>query len=224
MNTSLKKLRDYLLKIVAAKLKNDPSHDINHIQRVLNMAIKIGEEDGADLEILIPATIFHDAIIYPKNDPRSKRASDKSALFAKRVLRSKILSYGNYPADKIDQVMLCISECSFSKGIQGSTLESKILQDADKLEATGAISIMRTFTSGGLMNRGLYNPDDPFCQKELPSGVSQFSLDLFYQRLLRVKDLMHTKAAQKIAERRHLLLLNFIQELKLELEETQVYG
>ena len=99
-------------------------------------------------------------------------------------------------------------------------LESKILQDADRLEATGAISIMRTFSSGGQMNRPFYDPADPFCR----NGTVAFrsDLDLFYRRLLVVEKGMHTPYARKIARRRTLFLKQFLRELKMELKESKV--
>ncbi|MBI5076994.1 hypothetical protein HZB94_01250 [Candidatus Falkowbacteria bacterium] len=96
-------------------------------------------------------------------------------------------------------------------------MESKILQDADGLEATGAISIMRTYSSTGQMKRPFYNFENPFCENREPNAT-QFALDLFYERLLKVADRMHTKTAKKIAKRRTDFLKKFLNEFKLELE------
>lgn len=126
----------------------------------------------------------------------------------------------NYPRSKIEKVVTCIKQCSFSKGIKPDLLESKILQDADRLEATGAISIMRTFSSCGQMNTSFYDPKDPFCKK----GSVHFrsGLDLFYKRLLLVEKGMHTKLARQIAKRRTVFLRKFLSELSLELKESKV--
>ena len=96
------------------------------------------------------------------------------------------------------------------------------MQDADRLEATGAISIMRTFTSGGQMNRNLYNPNDPFRESSAPENFT-FSLDLFYKRLLLVEATMHTDFARAIAKRRTEFLKSFLSEFREELTEAGVY-
>ncbi|MEA3463999.1 MAG: HD domain-containing protein, partial [Patescibacteria group bacterium] len=154
-----KEIEKQLLKIAKKyQTKTDPSHDFNHVLRVLNLAKLIGKQENADLDVLVPAAIFHDIIVYRKDDPRSKHETDESSKYAEGILRNIKL----YPKHKIKSVTECIKQCSFSKSIKASTLESKILQDADRLEATGAISIMRTFSSGGQMNRRFYNPENPF--------------------------------------------------------------
>lgn len=215
----MKPLQEKFLAILEKTMPtNDPSHDKEHIYRVLEMATLIGNQEGADLEILIPAAIFHDAVIYQKNDPRNKQAPDESALFAQQTLQDE----ASFPQEKILAVMTCIQECSWSRGLPPSSKESAVLQDADRLEATGAISLMRTFCSGGQMNRPLYNIEDPFCESSIPHGVA-CSLDLLYQRLLLVADRINTAAAKEIALRRHQFLKQFESELKQELSETGRY-
>ncbi|MDD2807474.1 MAG: HD domain-containing protein [Patescibacteria group bacterium] len=211
------KITSQLKKLAAERqIKTDPSHDWQHILRVTNLAELIGKQEKADRDILIPAALFHDIIVYPKNSPKNKKASSASAAVAENILK-KIKAY---PKEKIASVAVCINECSFSKGLKPKLLESKILQDADRLEATGAISIMRTFSSGGQTNRPFYDPTDPFCQK----GSVQFrsGLDLFYQRLLIVEQGMHTTTAKKMAKRRTKFLKDFLAELKLELKESNI--
>ena len=181
--------------------------------RVLSNAERIAKEEGGDFDIIVPAALFHDLIVYPKNHPDKHKSQEESAESAGTILNS----LGNFPKAKIEKVKTCIIECSFSKGIIPQLLESKILQDADKLEATGAISIMRTYSSTGQMKRPFYNSEDPFCENREPNA-SHFALDLFYERLLKVTDRMHTKTARKIAKRRTDFLKEFLNEFKLELE------
>ena len=212
-----KDLRAKLFKIAEDRQsKTDPSHDFQHIQRVLNLAVKIGKSVKADLDVLIPAALFHDIVVYQKNLPQSKGESDESAEVAEKVLEG----LKNYPKKKIEDIKNCIKECSFSKGISPKLLESKVLQDADRLEATGAISIMRTFSSCGQMNRPLYDPSDPFCM----NGPQQFKsgIDLFYRRLLIVEKTMHTDLAKKIAKSRTKFLKIFLSQLKKELIESDI--
>lgn len=212
-----KKLEAELLRIAEEKqTKSDPSHDFQHALRVRNLAVRIAVAEKADLDVVIPAALFHDIIVFRKDSARSRSESDESADLAEKILGE----LKGYPAAKIAQVGACIRECSFSKGIMPETLESKILQDADRLEATGAISIMRTFSSGGQMNRRFYDVADPFCAQ----GAVPFrsDLDLFYRRLLVVGRGMHTATARRLAQRRTLFLRKFLHELRLELEESDV--
>lgn len=211
-------LKSCLIEIAHQRqTKTDPSHDVNHVIRVMNLAEKIATSVNADLEVVLAAACFHDVIVYPKNSPQSKNETDESAQLASTLLRE----IDGYPIEKIENVQLAIRQCSYSKGIIPDLLEAKVLQDADRLEATGAISIMRTFSSGGQMNRPFYRSEDPFCEKgePVPHGSG---LDLFYRRLLLVEKGMHTDLARKMAKRRTEFLHAFLQELKIELEESDI--
>lgn len=209
-----KELRKKLIDIAKNEIPDrDVSHDFEHALRVLSNAERITKEESGDLDIIIPAALFHDLIVYPKNHPDKHKSQEKSADATEEILNI----FDNFPKEKIDKVKLCILECSFSKGVMPDLLESKILQDADGLEATGAISIMRTYSSTGQMKRLFYNSEDPFCKNRKPNAL-KFALDLFYERLLKVTERMHTKTAKKIAKRRTLFLEEFLDELKLELE------
>ncbi|MBS3174966.1 HD domain-containing protein [Candidatus Woesearchaeota archaeon] len=190
----------------------DPSHDMHHSLRVLKNAEYIQKHEGGDLEIIIPAAIFHDAVNYPKNDLRSKNSAIESAQIAEKILRN--INY--YNKNKIDSVKKAIIEHSYSNGIKPYIKESKIVQDADRLEATGAIAIMRTFCSTGQMKRKFYNPEDPFCRNHEPDPLN-YAIDLFYKRLLKVKDLMNTKTAIELAEKRTEFLRQFIIQLEKEI-------
>lgn len=206
-------LYDQLLNIAHQRISgDDPSHDIHHTLRVLANARRIAEAEGADIDVIVPAALFHDLIMYPKDDPRSLLAPDESAAEAGEIL----VSIAEYPQDKIPKVMRAIRLCSFTKGAMPEELEAKILQDADGLEATGAISIMRTFASAGQMQHPFYHPDDPFATNRTANGKS-YALDLFYERLLKVGDRMHTSMGRQIAERRTQFLRDFLDEFEVEL-------
>ena len=210
-----RELKNQLIKIAKDKIpKSDVSHDFEHVFRVLLNAERIAKVENGDFEIIVPAALFHDLIVYPKDSLNRHKSQEESAEAAEKILNE----IESFPKEKIDKVKRCILECSFSKGIVPKLLESKILQDADGLEATGAIAIMRTYASTGQMKRPFYNPEDPFCEKRKPDS-SRFALDLFYERLLKVLDRMHTKTAKEIAKRRTEFLIDFLKEFKLELEE-----
>ncbi len=211
MNESLRKK---LIDIARDKIScEDVSHDFEHTYRVLLNAEKITKFEGGDLDIIIPAALFHDLVVYPKNNKKRFQSQEVSAIGAEKILKS----LNEYPQEKIVFVKTAIIECSFTKGIIPERLESKILQDADKLESTGVISIMRTFSSTGQMKRPFYNTNDPFCKSRKPNNIDN-ALDLFYSRLLLVKDKMNTKTGKKISKQRHKALIFFLNELKKELE------
>lgn len=215
MNTELKQ---HLLQLAHEhQTKTDPSHDVHHVTRVMNLAEKIAQSVGADLEVVLAAACFHDVIVYPKNSPQSATETDESAALAGTLLAE----LEGYPKEKIEKVQTAIRQCSFKKGILPDLLEARVLQDADRLEATGAIAIMRTFSSGGQMNRQFYRPEDPFCEQGVPES-SGSGLDLFYRRLLVVEERMHTDFAKSLAKRRTEFLHDFLKETRLELEESGI--
>ena len=193
--------------------KQDSSHDFGHALRVLANAEYIASIEGGDLEVIIPAALFHDVVIYPKNDPLSKLAATESAQVAKEILETL-----DYPSEKIPLVMQAIEEHSYSNGIQPALLESRIIQDADRLEITGAIAIMRTFSSTGQMQRRFYDLEDPFCKQRLP-GSKVSAIDFFYTRLMKVN--FHTSAAKRLAKKRTPFLHQFLKQLQKELTEVQ---
>lgn len=203
-------LRTTILGIAKERIGNDdPSHDFSHACRVLNNAEYIAQREGGDSEIIIPAALLHDVVIYPKNDARSKRAAAESADLVAELLGA----LRQYPRAKIAIVKDAIISHSYSAGIKPLSLEGQIVQDADRLEATGAIAIMRTFASTGQMRRAFYNPDAPFA----PSEGSSYALDLFYQRLLHVESSMNTATAQRLARDRTAFLHTFLSQLASEL-------
>jgi Predicted HD superfamily hydrolase len=208
-------MKEKLINIMKEKIQQgDPSHDIYHTLRVLKNAEYIAGKENGDLDIIVPSAIFHDIICYPKNSLTSINSSFESANFAVEVLRE----LNEYPKGKISKVCISIEQCSFSKNIMPELLESKILQDSDRLEATGAISIMRTFASAGLMKSNLYNYEDPFCKKRTPESLN-YALDLFYSRLLKIQDVMHTTTARSMAKKRTKILEEFLRNLEEELFE-----
>ena len=163
MNQVLKKR---LISIAKEKMpQGDPSHDINHALRVLAISEKIATSENADFDVIVPSAIFHDIISYPKNHHKRLYSSKESAEFTRNIL----MKIKPFPKNKIDKVYEYINLCSFTKALKPNFLEGDILQDADSLDATGAISIMRTFSSAGIMNRAFYDVQDPFCKERNPA-------------------------------------------------------
>jgi len=202
------KLKDEVQKRLA---KNDPAHDFEHIMRVYKNAEKIGKKEKANMKLVRASVLLHDIISYQKSDKRSKNASTESALQAAKILRK----YG-YDAHEIGIITQAIREHSFSKGIIPSTLEGKVLQDADRLDAIGAVGIARTFAVGGAEKRSFYSKDDPFCHTRTPND-QVWTLDHFYKKLLLLEKKMNTKTAKKEARSRTIMMKRFLSDLKKEI-------
>ena len=158
--------------------KNDPAHNFEHIMRVYKNTEKIGKKEKANMKLVRASVLLHDSVSYQKSDKRSKNASTESALQAAKILKKYC-----YNRHEIDIITKAICEHSFSKGMIPSTIEGKVLQDADRLDALGAIGIARTFAVGGAEKRPFYNKDDPFCRKRRPDD-QKWTLDHFYKKLL----------------------------------------
>lgn len=190
----------------------DPAHDFQHIMRVYRNAKLIGQREGASMKILLPAVLLHDLVVYPKGSAESSRSSHDSANLAESILQS----YG-YPQDKINRISYCIRTHCYAKRQVPASLEGKILQDADRLDALGAIGIARTFSVGGSENRSFYNADDPFCRSSRELDDRRWTLDHFQTKLLKLEDSMHTKTAKKIAQERTRFMILFIRQLQKEI-------
>ena len=191
-----------------------PAHDSEHIIRVYKNAEMISkQEESVDLDIVLAAALLHDLVVYPKGSSKTINAADDSAEIAKKIL----LEYKNYPREKIEKVADAIRTHSYSKRLVPQTLEGKILQDADRLDAIGAIGIARTFSVGGSENRSLYNPTDPFCESERQLDDTQWTLDHIKKKLMILKNSMHTKTAKKIAEERTEFMELFLNQLRKEI-------
>jgi uncharacterized protein len=190
----------------------DPGHDFEHIMRVYRNAELIGEGEGADMKVLLAAVLLHDLVVYPKGSSKRSKSSDDSADLAEKILAKR-----GWPRDKIDRVSYCIRTHSYSKGIRPSSLEGKVLQDADRLDALGAIGIARTFSVGGSENRQFYNPDDPFCKTGREPQDWQWTLDHFQAKLLRLDKTMHTRTAKRMAKKRINFMKAFLKQMAKEI-------
>jgi uncharacterized protein len=205
----LKKIQKKVEKMLDGR---DPAHDFYHIMRVYKNAELIGRREGADMEVLLAAVLLHDLVVYPKGSAKRSKSADDSADMAEKILQD----YG-YSQEKIDKICYGIRTHSYSKKLTPSTLEGKILQDADRLDALGAIGIARTFSVGGSENRMFYNPGDPFCKSRSQSDDKQWTLDHFQAKLLKLKDLMHTQTARDMAQERADFMDLFIEQLQKEI-------
>lgn len=190
--------------------KADPAHDFGHILRVYKIARIIGLEEGADMRVLLLAALLHDA--GPKKKDRSEQGVEEAALSAV----GSFLRRRGLDQDRIDKVLYAVDVHRFSQGILPVTLEAKILQDADRLDAMGAIGIARLFVTGGFLGREMYHPQDPFCRERDPDD-KRWNLDHFYQKLLKLESGMHTAAGRRLAARRAAVLKRYLLDLEEEI-------
>jgi len=207
-------LEEIMRKVELLLHYQSPAHDFEHVQRVYrNAEIISKKEEGADLDIVLAAALLHDLVVYPKGSRRTNHSADESADLAKKILSE----YKYYPVEKIEKVVYAIRTHSYSKQLIPSTLEGKILQDPDRLDAIGAIGIARTFSVGGSENRSLYDPKDPFCESDRELDDTRWTLDHIKKKLLILKNSMHTKTAKEIAKQRTDFIESFLNQLRKEI-------
>ena len=131
--------------------------------RVYKNAQKICKQEKVNENLVLSSVLLHDIVSYPKSDKRSKTSSIQSAKKSKLILKKY-----DYSDDEIMIISNAIRDHSFSQNKTPKTMEGKILQDADRLDALGAIGIARVFATGGSLKRPFYNIDDPFCKQRNP--------------------------------------------------------
>lgn len=179
-------------------LKEGTGHDYYHIERVVINARKILRTEQADSFIIELAAWLHDL-----GDHKLHNGIDKSEELISAFLKSLAVEQSI-----IDRIIEIVSQVSFSKGNRPSSIEAEIVQDADRLDAIGAIGIARCFAYGGSKNRILYSPDE----KE------NSSIQHFYDKLFKLKDLMNTESAKLIAANRHSFMEEYIAEFYREIQ------
>jgi uncharacterized protein len=193
----------------------DVAHDLGHVERVVRNARRLGVREGADLAVVIPAAWLHDIVAVRKDSPDRARASGLAAAEAGRILRGL-----GYPAELGEPIAHAIEAHSFSAKIEPRTLEAKVVQDADRLEALGAIGIARCFATSGAMGRPLVSAEDPFATARVPDD-RQYALDHFVLKLFRVAESLRTEAGRAEGRRRSEFLHAYWAELRAELEDGE---
>ena len=192
-------------------LSGDVAHELDHIRRVVANARHLGMAEGARLDVLIPAAWLHDCVAVPKTSPDRPRASQLAADEAVRVLGS-----WGYPADLLPAIAHAIHAHSFSADVPPESLEARVLQDADRLDALGAVGLARCLMLGGALGRPLYVSDDPFCAHREPDDLAS-SIDHFYTKLLHLADRFQTESGRAEAHRRTAILRRFLADLEHEI-------
>ena len=190
---------------------NDPAHDWEHTMRVYRNAQKLCDTEDADRRLVLSAVLLHDIVSYPKSDPRSADSAIHSAQKAEGILRDH-----GFGEEEIRVISEAIRQHSFSQNQRPSSIEGRILQDADRLDALGAIGIARVFATGGSIGRPFYDPGDPFCEERSPDDRT-WTLDHFYKKLLKLRNIMNTESGRAEAARRTRVLESFLAELRGEI-------
>ena len=160
---------------------------------------------------MLAATVLHDCVAVEKNSPLRSRASTLSAEQAQHILAK--IGWSGQDCEAVGKV---IQSHSFSANIRPVSLEARILQDADRLDAIGALGIARCFYTAGRMGSGLYDPCDPQAQHR-PLDDKRYALDHFAAKLLKLAEGFQTKRGQEIARERHERMEQFVQDLLREL-------
>lgn len=208
----LSSLHQICEEFVSKRMSADPAHDLLHVRRVVKNTLYLTDIEQSNSMITVAAAWLHDCVSVAKDSELRAQASRLAARDA-----TQFLSGTTYPSDWLADVHHAIEAHSFSANIPTRTLEAEIVQDADRLEALGAIGIARCLLTGGSMGTRLYNPDDPFCDHREPDD-RRFSIDHFYQKLFTLPNTMKTNAGRREAHRRVDYMRAFLDQFKGEIE------
>jgi len=212
-----------ILQKTAEYIQQEFSHDSSghdwwHIYRVWKNAITICEHENADSFIVQLAALLHDLDDWKFND-----SADETPLRAQGWLDS--LNLDRSVTDAVCNIIIHISYKGAGVQNKMDSLEGFIVQDADRLDAIGAIGIARAFAYGGYKNRPLYDPDSP---PQLHASFEEYknsksaTINHFYEKLLLLKDVLNTPTAKRIAEQRHEYMEQFLSQFMNEWEGKDV--
>ncbi|MEE4820185.1 HD domain-containing protein [Pseudomonas alliivorans] len=191
--------------------KIDGSHDISHLLRVWKNVCAIRDHEGGDARLLLAATLLHDCVAVEKNSPFRSSASRLAAARA-----TELLTGMGWDEESVASVAHAIEAHSFSAQVTPLTLEARILQDADRLDALGMIGVARVFYVSGRMGRFLYDPTDPQSTQR-PYDDQNFAVDHFHTKLLHLADSFQTRTGTTLARVRHHRLKRCLDELMEEI-------
>ena len=205
------------ISFVKDKLYNaEGGHDWFHVERVYKNVLLIAKNEPVDITVVALAALLHDIA--------DSKFNNGDETLGPRVA-SEFLLKQNVDSEIIEHVTLIIEHMSFKNsfdlGTSFTSKEMEVVQDADRLDAIGAIGIARCFNYGGFKNRPLYNPEIPpnlkMTKSEYKNSVAP-TINHFYEKLLLLKDQMHTKTAKKIALERHRYMEGFLKQFYAEWE------
>jgi uncharacterized protein len=183
---------------------SDGAHDASHLARVWRTAqALLASHPEANALVVMAACYLHDLVNLPKDHPERSQASRRSAQLARHQL-----GWMGFPAELLDGVAHAIEAHSYSAAIPAETIEAKIVQDADRIDALGAVGLARVFYIGGQLGRPLAHPTDPLAETRSLDDRA-YTLDHFAVKLAALPGMMQTEAGRRLAERRVTLLMDF---------------
>lgn len=204
------------IKILTERSK-DSSHDYFHVLRVYDLAIKLQEKEGGDIEVIKAAALLHDLHQFFFEKYNSVKVGGEILKEAKNILNKL-----GFPEDKISDVLHCIEvhdNYNFTKeGNQAETIEAKIIQDADNLDGLGAIGIARTFAFGGKHSSPMWDGQKVNSEFYENENINRNSIQHFYEKLLKLRENMNTKTAKEMAKVKHEFTKEFIDQFIKEWE------
>jgi len=207
----LAKLEAACEAFIAGRTAADPAHDLSHIKRVVNNARYLTELERCDPEITLPAAWLHDCVQVPKDSANRARASRMAAAEAVRFLKEQA-----YPTALLPAVQHAVEAHSYSAAIPVQSVEAGVVQDADRLDALGAIGIARCLLTGGALGSEIYQARDPFA-RDRSLDDKRYMVDHFYAKLFKLPATMQTRAGKNEAERRVAMMQDWLGELGREL-------
>lgn len=199
-----------IIDFVKSELKLDNSgHNMLHIERVVSNALKIMENEGGNRKIIITACYLHDCV-------DSKLFSDES--FQIKKIKTLLSSY-NYNTEEINEIIDIITSISFSKNKTLNSLNAQIVRDADRLDALGVMGIIRTIEYGNSKNRPFYEEENIKIVdgKKVFNISTKTTLSHFYDKLIKLYDLLHTVTAKELAKDKIKIMEEFLDHFYKEI-------
>lgn len=210
------RLAPLLAKVSGSVGDQDAAHDASHLLRVTLWTLRLAAPASQTAaEEAAAAALLHDLVNVPKNHPDRAKASTFSAEAAAPLLAS-----AGFARDSIGKIQSAIRDHSYSRGATPESPLGRALQDADRLEALGAIGLMRVFSTGARMGTAYFDPADPWA-RERPLNDLAFSVDHFFTKLLKLPATFHTPAGRSEAERRAAVLETFLDQTAAEIGEPR---
>jgi uncharacterized protein len=203
-------LADLLIPHTVAE-RLDGSHDVSHLHRVWSNVCAIRDKEGGDHQILLAATLLHDCVSVEKNSPFRSSASRLAAAKA-----TELLAEMGWDEERTQAVAHAIESHSYSADITPTSLEAKILQDADRLDALGMVGVARLFYVSGRMGSHLYDPADPQAQQR-DLDDKRFAVDHFTTKIFTLAQGFQTATGRQLAQVRHARAERFLREFMEEI-------
>ena len=196
------------------------AHDRFHIERVYRWALRLAQEAGADADLAGATALVHDLALVPKDSPDRAQGGERSALMA-----GDVLSAAGYTLSDADAIAEAVRTSSWSRGLAPTNALGVVLQDADRLDAIGAVGLLRTVACAQYMSRPqrpgrFYHDTDPFAVSARALDDKAQAIDHCYAKLLKLAEGLRLPSARAEGAVRHAALLNFLNDLRRELAST----